>query len=113
MRVEYKPVVLPGAVYVLLPTGTFSVGLAKPVEGFGDVSFRAGGGSTVNSPMPGKVTKFLVAPGTAVTRGQNVLIVEAMKMEHLVKAPMDGTISFCVREGDMCGADQVLAKFTE
>ena len=112
-RIEYKPVVLPQAVYILLPTGTHSMGLAKPSVGFGDVSYRAGGGSTVNSPMPGKVTKFLVANGTKVARGANVIIVEAMKMEHLVKAPRDGVIHFAVREGDMCGADQVLAKFTE
>jgi 3-methylcrotonyl-CoA carboxylase alpha subunit len=112
-RVEYKPVVLPSAVYVLLPTGTHSVSLAKPTAGFGDVTYSGSGVSTVNSPMPGKVTKFLVPHGTAVTVGQNVLIVEAMKMEHLVKAPKDGVIHFAVREGDMCGADQILAKFTD
>ena len=112
-RVEYKPVVLPSAVYILLPTGTFSVSMAKSAEGFGDVAYNGGGSSTVNSPMPGKVTKFLVPNDTAVKQGQHVLIVEAMKMEHLVKAPRGGTIHFAVREGEMCAADQILARFTD
>lgn len=113
MRVEYRPVVLQQEVSVLLPTGTYTVPLEPLPEGFGDVKYQAGGASRVLSPMPGKVAKFLVAPGTKVEQGQNVLIVEAMKMEHLVKAPKAGVIKFVVKEGVMSMADQPLAEIEE
>lgn len=113
MRVEYKPIVLANQVAILLPTGTFTV-LREPLpEGFGDVKYQAGGASRVLSPMPGKVAKFLVESGAKVVRGQNVLIVEAMKMEHLVKAPKDGVLLLSCKEGQMAGADQVLATIEE
>jgi 3-methylcrotonyl-CoA carboxylase alpha subunit len=44
------------------------------------------------APMPGTVTKMLVATGAAVTKGMVLAIVEAMKMEHAVKAPRDGKV---------------------
>ena len=44
------------------------------------------------APMPGTVTKILVAAGAAVTQGTVLAIVEAMKMEHAVKAPRDGKV---------------------
>jgi len=44
------------------------------------------------APMPGTVTKVLVATGAAVTKGAVLAIVEAMKMEHAVKAPRDGKV---------------------
>ncbi|MEO7867538.1 MAG: biotin/lipoyl-containing protein [Candidatus Eisenbacteria bacterium] len=54
------------------------------------------GGATVGggleSPMPGVVTRVLVAPGDQVTKGQPLLALEAMKMEHLIRAPRDGRI---------------------
>eukprot|EP00758_Cryptobia_borreli_P009336 Tbor_TRINITY_DN5471_c4_g3::TRINITY_DN5471_c4_g3_i1::g.24203::m.24203/K01968/E6.4.1.4A; 3-methylcrotonyl-CoA carboxylase alpha subunit len=108
-RIEYFPVVLDKQVSVLLPTGTFSLKRMPFPEGFGDVKYQAGGASRILSPMPGKVAKFLVSEGEIVTQGQNVLIVEAMKMEHLVKAPCDGAVKFVVREGHMAGPDEVLA----
>jgi 3-methylcrotonyl-CoA carboxylase alpha subunit len=44
------------------------------------------------APMPGKVVAFLVEPGQAVKRGQAVAVIEAMKMEHTVRSPHDGTV---------------------
>jgi len=44
------------------------------------------------APMPGTVTKVLVAAGASVSKGAVLAIVEAMKMEHAVKAPRDGTV---------------------
>jgi 3-methylcrotonyl-CoA carboxylase alpha subunit len=44
------------------------------------------------APMPGTVTKMLVVAGAAVTKGTVLAIVEAMKMEHAVKAPRDGKV---------------------
>ncbi len=51
----------------------------------------AGGG--LEAPMPGVVTRVLVAAGDQVTKGQPLLALEAMKMEHLIRAPRDGRIA--------------------
>jgi 3-methylcrotonyl-CoA carboxylase alpha subunit len=53
-------------------------------------SAAAGGG--LESPMPGVITKVLVAAGDTVKQGQPLVAVEAMKMEHLVRAPRDGKV---------------------
>jgi 3-methylcrotonyl-CoA carboxylase alpha subunit len=42
--------------------------------------------------MPGRVIKVLTAAGAKVTRGQTLLILEAMKMEHTIVAPADGVV---------------------
>ena len=52
-----------------------------------------GGGGLVRAPMHGKVLAILVENGAAVTRGQRLAIIEAMKMEHTLVAPMDGTVT--------------------
>ena len=49
-------------------------------------------GSGLNAPMPGKVVSFAVKAGDAVTQGQVVAVMEAMKMEHAITAPADGTV---------------------
>jgi len=51
---------------------------------------HAGGG--LNAPMPGKVVSFDVKAGDKVTKGQRVAVMEAMKMEHAITAPADGTV---------------------
>ncbi|HUK62107.1 MAG TPA: biotin/lipoyl-containing protein [Dongiaceae bacterium] len=66
---------------------------------------RAAGGGSLETPMPGVVTKVMVAPGAAVKRGQPLLAIEAMKMEHLIRAPHDGTVRAVAAEvGDMVAA---------
>ncbi len=52
-----------------------------------------GGGGGLNAPMPGKVVQAMVAAGDNVVRGQTVMILEAMKMEHAISAPSDGTVA--------------------
>ncbi len=44
------------------------------------------------APMPGKILAVHVAPGAKVTRGQLLLVLEAMKMEHAITAPADGVV---------------------
>ncbi len=46
----------------------------------------------VSAPMPGKLTKLLVRVGQRVQAGQRLAVVEAMKMEHDICAPTDGTV---------------------
>ena len=67
------------------------------------------GPSAVQSPMPGKVVKLLVAVGDEVKSGQGVVVVEAMKMENELKAPRDGKIkAVTVKEGQTVEAGQSL-----
>ncbi|WP_229993425.1 biotin carboxylase N-terminal domain-containing protein [Arthrobacter sp. Bi26] len=63
----------------------------------------------VRSPMPGTVVSVSVSNGDAVEAGQVLLSVEAMKMEHQLVAPLDGTVHISVGPGDLVKADQVLA----
>jgi 3-methylcrotonyl-CoA carboxylase alpha subunit len=46
----------------------------------------------IRAPMHGKVLAVMVSPGEAVSKGQRVAIIEAMKMEHALTAPIDGTV---------------------
>ena len=66
--------------------------------------------SSVQSPMPGKVVKLLVAVGDEVKAGQGVVVVEAMKMENELKSPRDGKVkAISVKEGQPVEAGQSLA----
>ena len=47
----------------------------------------------IEAPMPGKVTAVEVSQGEKVAKGQRLLTLEAMKMEHALTAPFDGTIA--------------------
>jgi 3-methylcrotonyl-CoA carboxylase alpha subunit len=47
----------------------------------------------LTAPMPGRVIRLLVEPGRKVRRGEPLLIIEAMKMEHTVAAPADGIVT--------------------
>jgi pyruvate carboxylase subunit B len=63
----------------------------------------------VASPMPGRVVKVLVAKGDAVKAGDPVLIIEAMKMESRVPAPVGGTVAaLYVKDGDDVKTDETL-----
>ncbi|MGB3844469.1 MAG: acetyl/propionyl/methylcrotonyl-CoA carboxylase subunit alpha [Sphingopyxis sp.] len=53
----------------------------------------AGGDGAILSPMPGKVIAVEVAAGDRVTKGQKLLTLEAMKMEHSLTAPFDGVVA--------------------
>jgi acetyl/propionyl-CoA carboxylase alpha subunit len=52
----------------------------------------AAGDGSIRAPMPGKVTQLSVKAGDTVTKGQALLTLEAMKMEHALAAPFDGTV---------------------
>jgi acetyl-CoA/propionyl-CoA carboxylase biotin carboxyl carrier protein len=66
--------------------------------------------ATVRSPMPGTVLAVHVTEGGQVTAGQPLLIVEAMKMEHVVTAPADGVVTeLTARVGQQVRLDEALA----
>jgi 3-methylcrotonyl-CoA carboxylase alpha subunit len=58
-----------------------------------DLDAAGGSGGVVKAPMHGKLVALFVQPGELVTKGQRLAIVEAMKMEHVLTAPRDGTVS--------------------
>ncbi|WP_298162913.1 acetyl/propionyl/methylcrotonyl-CoA carboxylase subunit alpha [Brevundimonas sp.] len=82
-------------------------------------SYASGSGGTASdgslrAPMPGKIVATPAKAGDTVTRGQPVIVLEAMKMEHALTAPFDGVvgeIGYAV--GDQVTADAVLARVTE
>ncbi|WP_435239464.1 biotin carboxylase N-terminal domain-containing protein [Streptomyces sp. YPW6] len=68
------------------------------------------GADTLAAPMPGTVTVVKVAVGDEVLAGQSLLVVEAMKMEHVISAPHAGTVTeLDVAAGATVAMDQVLA----
>ncbi|MER7733760.1 acetyl/propionyl/methylcrotonyl-CoA carboxylase subunit alpha [Streptomyces erythrochromogenes] len=71
------------------------------------------GADTLAAPMPGTVTVVKVAVGDKVAAGQSLLVVEAMKMEHVISAPHAGTVTeLDVSPGTTVAMDQVLAVVT-
>ena len=63
-------------------------------------------GKTVKAPMPGSILRFTVKPGDTVTKGQTVVILEAMKMENSIATDYAGTVKrLLVKEGTTVAAD--------
>ena len=71
-------------------------------------------GAGLESPMPGVVTRVMVAPGDTVKKGQPLMAIEAMKMEHLIRAPRDGTVrSLAAAAGAMVAGGVALVELEE
>jgi len=68
--------------------------------------------SNLKSPMPGLIVNINVKKGLSVKKGEPLLILEAMKMENLIKAPNDLLIKkICVKPGDIVGKNELLIEF--
>jgi propionyl-CoA carboxylase alpha chain len=66
----------------------------------------------VMSPMPGLLTKIGVTVGEAVSAGQKLATIEAMKMENTLSAIQDGVVAeICAKEGDSLAVDQLIIRF--
>jgi biotin carboxyl carrier protein len=68
------------------------VNFFKAGEGDSSGAQKVKKGAKVKSQMPGKIVRVLVKAGDTVTRGQSLLVMEAMKMENEIKSPQDGVI---------------------
>jgi acetyl-CoA carboxylase biotin carboxylase subunit len=69
--------------------------------------------ASANSPMPGKVLKILVETGRKVSAGDPLIILEAMKMEHTMRAALDGVVeAVLVSDGEVVGPGQLLVQIT-
>lgn len=77
---------------------------AKPAAPAG-----AAGSVVVKAPMPGTVVNVVVSAGQAVKAGDDLVFIEAMKMETPVKAPQDGTVATIdVAKGESVDSGKVL-----
>jgi len=66
----------------------------------------------LTAPMPGRIAALLVAPGERVAANQALLILEAMKMEHLLRAPKNGIVKkFNFQIGDQAAEGEELVTF--
>ncbi|MDJ0414593.1 acetyl/propionyl/methylcrotonyl-CoA carboxylase subunit alpha [Rhodococcus opacus] len=81
-----------------------------------ELSVRTGdvhaGEAEITSPMPGSVIAVGAEAGAHVTAGQTLVVVEAMKMEHSLTAPVDGVVDILVAPGGQVMVDQLLARVT-
>lgn len=83
---------------------------AAPAPAATPVSAGTQGSVKISAPMPGKVLAVKVSAGEKVTKGQIIMILEAMKMENEIVASQDGTVaSINVNEGASVEAGAVLA----
>ena len=75
-------------------TWVFADGIVARVEPVGETlrSARKRGDSSVMSPMPATVVAIHAVPGQAVTEGETIIVLEAMKMELPIKAPRSGVV---------------------
>ena len=74
----------------------------------------ADGSGAIVAPMPGKVIAVEVEKGDAVTKGQKLLTLEAMKMEHTLTAPFDGVVAeLNASAGEQVQVDALLVKIEE
>jgi biotin carboxyl carrier protein len=107
-RVEMAP---GGGVIVVIDGSRFEIEVRDPRRW----TRNAGGGTgekveNLAAPMPGKVVRVLVASGQEVSRGQGILVVEAMKMQNEIKAPRAGrVVLLSAKEGVAVAAGDVLA----
>lgn len=67
----------------------------------------------IKAPMPGLVLSVLVVPGQEVKKGDNLLVLEAMKMENIIKSSTDGVVkSVQIVQGDKVEKNAILLQFS-
>jgi 3-methylcrotonyl-CoA carboxylase alpha subunit len=76
--------------HVFTPQGATRISLLNPLAHAGEAAQEGG---RLTAPMPGKVVSFTVKAGDQVKAGQALAVMEAMKMEHTIAAPQDGTVA--------------------
>ena len=75
-------------------------------------SLNAAKVSEIKAPMPGMVLKVFVNEGMEIKKGDNLFVLEAMKMENIIKAPADVTVkNVKIKPGDKVEKGQVLMMF--
>lgn len=86
---------------------------AAPQPGHRPVA-AASGGQTVTSPLPGVIKSIQVRPGQQVAPNDELLVIEAMKMDNIIRATRAGTIgTIHVAEGRQVAYGEILLDFTD
>lgn len=86
----------------------------KVYRGFKPSGLNKGGAGALITQMPGKVVKLMFKEGDKVTKGETVLILEAMKMENEIKSGADGVIkSINVKEGQALDSGFLMVEIEE
>ena len=90
--------------------GIYKLSLEAPPLKTGDAA--AGGVSNeISSPLPGKIISVKAPEGTDVEEGAAIIVIESMKMEHILTAPLAGKVDeVLVKDGDVIEANSILAK---
>ena len=72
------------------------------------------GGASLNAPMPGVILELYVKAGDTVARGQQIAVLDAMKMHNFIGAPRAGTIAeVCVAAGQAVGHGDAIVRFAQ
>ncbi|MGB3539993.1 MAG: acetyl/propionyl/methylcrotonyl-CoA carboxylase subunit alpha [Mesorhizobium sp.] len=100
----------PGHVTVFDGAASYTFAVPDPLERTND---GTAGLNSLRAPMPGLVKLVRAVKGEAVVKGQPLLILEAMKMEHTIAAPHDGIIAEIATEGAQVSDGTVLVRFAE
>jgi 3-methylcrotonyl-CoA carboxylase alpha subunit len=108
INLRARTAAIPNGIAVLSTGTVSSFAITDPfllAEGAGS------GGDRLNAPMPGLVKSVRVSAGETVRKGQILLVLEAMKMEHTITAPHDGKIAEIVAEGSQVKEKSPLVRF--
>ncbi len=98
-----------GQVYLFTAQGQQRFTVHDPV---GESEQAAADAGSLLAPMPGRIVATLVEPGSKVSRGTPLVVLEAMKMEHTLAAPADGTVhGYRAKAGEQVGDGAVLVDF--
>jgi len=96
---------------VFIGAETFDFVFPDPLSGEGGHHAAAG---SLTAPMPGVITAHAAGAGAKVAAGAALLVMEAMKMEHSIRAPSDGVVkSFRFKPGDQVKEGDLLVEFEE
>ncbi len=102
-RLEYRGAVLE---IMVLPPPAAAALARMPEKPKPDYSRR------ILSPMPGLLVSIAVSPGQEVKAGEELAVIEAMKMENVLRAERDGTVKrLCAKPGDSLAVDQMILEF--
>ena len=111
-RMAFRPTLVVGGEAILFEGGETLVFHAPEASEVGPAA--AVGDGSIRSPMPGKVVHLAVEPGQTVIKGQPLITVEAMKMEHVLIAPFDGSVEkVSVSAADQVTEGQVLLRLVQ
>jgi biotin carboxyl carrier protein len=103
----------PGAEVADAVAPSVSAATAAPAPSLGSQAAPPGGNS-VTAPLPGVIKSIAVRPGQQVSSGNELLVIEAMKMDNIIRASRDGTVqTIYVSEGHQVAYGERLLEYAQ